>query len=582
MEQVNNENINQKRSYIPELFSFENWDALAPYYTELQNRTIGSLSELEQWLKDKSELESVVEEDGRWRYIRVTCNTNDQEARKAHEFFINEIKPHLIEAKSLLNKKLMESDFNRQLDRNVYFTLLSTIQSQLHLHEEENIEALRQLELKEQEYPAIIGNLTIEHDGKEYTLPAAANFLQENDRQLRETIYHKIHNQRLQCAEQLDDLFTDLIQKRDAIAKKVGFSNYRDYRMTELVRMDYTPYDCAQFHESIKACFMPLVNNYAKAKRELLGLNSIRPWDMEVEVVQAPPLKPFSNAEDLVDKTLECLTAVRPYFGSCLCTMRKMGHLDLDSRKGKAPGGYNMSLPESNVPFIFMNAVSSVRDLITMVHESGHAVHSFLSADLSLREFKDYPSEIAEVASMSMELFTMEHWQVYFKDEQELNRAKLQLFQRIISIFLWVATIDKFQHWVYTNPQHTKAERSAKWLEIFYEYSSPEIDYSGLDNYIQYRWQAQIHLFEFPFYYIEYAIAQLGAIAMWKQYKENQEQALDNYMAALKLGYTKPLKELFATAGIRFDFSRAYIQSLTDFLNEEINQLVKKMEVEAV
>jgi oligoendopeptidase F len=577
MEHVISTTLDTKRNFLHELFSFENWNSLAPYYEDLLQRNIASKEDLEQWLLDKSELESAVEEDGRWRYIRITCNTNDLEAKKAYEFFINEIKPHLTEVKAKLNHKLITNEFTRSLDRNSYFTFLSALQSQIHLHEEINIEALRLLELQEQEYPVITSNLTIEHEGNEITLPAAHNLLQDKNRSFREEIYRKINDKRLQQAPALDKLFSELVAKRTAIATNVGFSNYRDYRMTELVRMDYTPYDCAQFYNSIKECFLPLVNSFSKKRRESLKLDTLRPWDLEVEIIDAPALTPFTDSDDLVKKTEACLNLVHPYFGACLSVMKNMGRLDLDSRVGKAPGGYNMSLPESNVPFIFMNAVSSVRDLITMVHESGHAVHSFLSADLTLKEYKDYPSEIAEVASMSMELFTMEHWQLFFNDEQELNRAKLQLLQRIASIFLWVATIDKFQHWIYTNPTHTEQERAEKWQQIFYEFSSPEIDYTGLEEYVNYRWQAQIHLYELPFYYIEYAIAQLGALAMWKQYKEAPEQAIENYMAALKLGYTKPLKELFATGGIKFDFSKEYIQTLTNFLQKEMDLVIAKL-----
>jgi len=253
--------------------------------------------------------------------------------------------------------------------------------------------------------------------------------------------------------------------------------------------------------------------------------------------------------------------------------MKQMKHLDLESRKGKAPGGYNCPLAETGVPFIFMNAAGQMRDLTTMVHEGGHAVHSFLAHNLPLAAFKEYPMEIAEVASMSMELFTMDHWHIFFDNEEELRRAKRQQLERSISIFPWIAIIDKFQHWVYEHPDHTVADRTAKWNEIQDEFSPNVVDWSGLEAFRETAWQRQLPLFEVPFYYIEYGIAQLGAIAMWKQYKENPQQALDNYVAALSLGGTKTLPELYKAAGIKFDFSPAYVKDLADFVKQEMDKL---------
>jgi oligoendopeptidase F len=253
--------------------------------------------------------------------------------------------------------------------------------------------------------------------------------------------------------------------------------------------------------------------------------------------------------------------------------MQELNHLDLDSRMGKAPGGYNMPLAESGAPFIFMNAASQMSDLTTMVHEAGHAVHSFLAHPLELTSFKEYPTEMAEVASMSMELFTMDHWDVFFDNEAEMKRAKRHQLERVITIFPWIATIDKFQHWIYENPVHTLEERKANWLAILNEFSSSVINFDGLENFRSYNWQKQLHLFEVPFYYIEYGIAQLGAIGMWKQYRENPQAALDNYKYALSLGGTKTLPELYKAAGIPFDFSPATINDLMIFVKNELDKV---------
>jgi len=254
--------------------------------------------------------------------------------------------------------------------------------------------------------------------------------------------------------------------------------------------------------------------------------------------------------------------------------MQQLQHFDLDSRKGKAPGGYNCPLAESGAPFIFMNAAGQMSDVTTMVHEGGHAIHSFLAHPLELSAFKEYPMEIAEVASMSMELFSMNHWDVFFDNKEELKRAKIHQLERVITIFPWIATIDKFQHWVYENPSHTLEERKENWLRILNEFSTRTVDLTGLEQYRAYSWQRQLHLYEVPFYYIEYGIAQLGAIGLWMQYRQNPQQALQHYINALSLGGTKTLPELYEAAGLKFDFSPAHIKTLMDFVNGEMEKLV--------
>jgi len=357
------------------------------------------------------------------------------------------------------------------------------------------------------------------------------------------------------------------------VARNAGFDNYRDYKFRELGRFDYTPEDCFAFHEAVRKHILPLHKMLVENRRKRLGLDVMKPWDTDAEPEDTKPLQPFHTGEELTEKTIIVFNKLHPYFAYCLKTMQEMGRLDLDSRKGKAPGGYNCPLAESGVPFIFMNAAGTMGDLITMMHEGGHAVHSFVSHPLPLHSFKDYPMEIAELASMSMELFTMEHWDVFFDDPDELRRAQLDEIERVISVLPWIATIDKFQHWLYTNPGHTRDQRKTAWTEILNEFAPDSVDWSDQEAYRYYLWQKQLHLFEVPFYYIEYGIAQLGAIAMWRQYRENKEQALDRYMDALSLGYTKTLKELYATAGIHFDFSEEYIRELGGFVKEQLQSI---------
>ncbi|MFZ1327431.1 MAG: M3 family oligoendopeptidase [Chitinophagaceae bacterium] len=561
------------RIFLPKDFVVTNWEGLEPYFNNLDQREIKSLTDLEQWLKDASELEAVISEDACWRQIKMTCDTENKELEKSFNFFMMEIQPKIQPYSDKLNKKLVDCSFTKDLDQQKYFTYLRNVKKNIELFREANIPLQAELSVMQQQFGVISGKMTVEVSGQEYTLQQAAKFLEDPDRTIREEVYHKINKRRLQDKKELNDLFTSLLQKRHQVATNTGFENFRDYRFVELGRFDYSKEDCYQFHEAVKLHVMPLVNQLYETKKKKLGLDTLRPWDVEAEPAGIQPLRPFKDGEELTEKTIACLDELKSFFGDCLKKMKAMGHLDLESRKGKAPGGYNCPLAESGAPFIFMNAAGQLDDVTTMVHEGGHAIHSFLSHDLELTGFKEYPTEIAEVASMAMELFSMDKWHVFFDSKEELTRAKEQQLERVITIFPWIATIDKFQHWAYENPDHTEEERLANWFSIANEFSSPVIDFSGLDDYRRFGWQRQLHLFEVPFYYIEYGIAQLGAIGLWQQYKQNPEAAINNYIKALQLGGTKTLPELFTAAGLKFDLSPAHIRELMLFVKEELDGL---------
>lgn len=561
------------RVYLPADFTITTWEALEPYFKELTERPIHSVQELEKWLHDMSELEAVVSEDACWRQINMTRDTTNKELEDAFTFFCMEIQPKMQPYADKLNRKLVDSPFTQQLDQKKYFTYLRNVKKSIDLFREENIPLQAELSVMQQQYGVIAGKMTVEVNGQEFTLQQAAKFLESPDRNLREEVYRKINERRLQDKEELNNLYSKLIEKRHQVALNAGFKNYRDYKFAELGRFDYTKEDAFQFHEAVRLHVLPLVEKINKKKKEKLGLDTLRPWDTEAEPEGVKPLNPFTTGEELLEKTVKCLNALNPFFADCLKKMNQMGHLDLESRKGKAPGGYNCPLAESGAPFIFMNAAGQMHDVTTMVHEGGHAIHSFLSHELELSAFKEYPMEIAEVASMSMELFTMDYWDAFFDHPDDLKRAKEHQLERTITIFPWIATIDKFQHWVYENPNHTVEEREAMWMQILNEFSTNVIDFSGLEMYRQIGWQRQLHLFEVPFYYIEYGIAQLGAIGLWMQYKQNRQQAIDNYIHALSLGGTRTLPELYEAAGLKFDLSPAHIKTLMEFVNAEMEKL---------
>jgi oligoendopeptidase F len=561
------------RHFLSATLEIKNWETLEPFFKELEVREIKSKSDLEQWLKDSSELEAAISEDASWRQVRVTCDTENKEYEAAFNYFMMEIQPRIQPWADKLNRRLVSCPFTKELDEKKYFTFLRNIKKNIDLFREENIPLQAELNVEAQQYGMIAGKMTVNVQGQEYTLQQAAKFLEDPDRNLREEVYRKINDRRLQDKDSLNELYSKLVGKRNKVALNAGFKNYRDFRFTELGRFDYTPADCFQFHEAVKQHVLPIVDSIYAAKKEKLGLDTLRPWDIDAEPAGIEPLRPFKNGEELTEKTIACFDKLDSFLGDCLRKMKQMGHFDLESRKGKAPGGYNMPLAESGAPFIFMNAAGTLDDVTTMVHEGGHAVHSFLSHNLELNGFKEYPTEMAEVASMSMELMSMDKWDVFFSNEKELNRAKEQQLERVITILPWIAIIDKFQHWVYEHPGHSLEERADSWIKILNEFSSAVIDNTGLDEYRKYGWQRQLHLFEVPFYYIEYGIAQLGAIGMWMQYKEDGKKALNNYLMALDLGGTRTLPGLFSAAGLRFDLSPDHIGRLMIFVKKELDKL---------
>ena len=562
-----------ERHFLPNNFTVTSWEVVEPYFKNLLVRIINSADDLQQWLKDMSELEAVVSEDACWRQIKMTCDTTDKSLEEAFTYFCMEIQPKIQPYADALNKKLIASPFTKELDQQKFFTYLRSVKKSIDLFREENIPLQAELSVMQQQYGAIAGKMTVEVNGQEYTLQQASKFLHNHDRSLREEVYKKIQERRWQDRDAMNELYSSLIAKRHQVALNAGYKNYRDYKFVELGRFDYTKEDCFQFHEAVKLHVLPLVEKIYQQKKEKLGLDLLRPWDTDAEPLGVEPLKPFTTGKELLDKSIQCFEELNPFFADCLRKMNELKHFDLESRKGKAPGGYNCPLAESGAPFIFMNAAGQMDDVTTMVHEGGHAIHSFLSHNLELSAFKEYPMEIAEVASMAMELFSMDHWESFFDNAEDLKRAKEHQLERTITIFPWIATIDKFQHWVYEHPTHTIEERKNKWIEILNEFSTNSIDFTGLEQYRTIAWQRQLHLFEVPFYYIEYGIAQLGAIGLWMQYKKNPQQAIANYINALSLGGTKTLPELYAAAGLKLDLSPNHIKTLMEFVKDEMEKL---------
>jgi oligoendopeptidase F len=566
------------RTFLGDNFVLTNVESVKPFYENLVERSIDTLEEFRKFLKDRSELESYLSENFAWRYIKMTCDTTDKEVKAHFDQFVTEIQPELANYDDTLNKKTLESPFLDILtsegdDAEAFNITFRGIKKATEIFRTENISLFTEVQNLSSEYQGTVGVMTVEIDGQTKTLQQAGVYLENADRAIREMAYRKIQERRIQDRDKLDEVFNKLKTVRHQIALNAGFENFRDYSFASLKRFDYTPKECFDFHEAVAETVVPILNQLAEERKATLALDSLRPWDKGVDVKGRPALHPFNGGEDLLNKTIDCFNLLDPFLGECLTLMKQMGRLDLESRIGKAPGGYNYPLEETGFPFIFMNASSLMRDVITLLHEGGHAVHSIVTKDLALNTFRNFPSEVAELASMSMELITMDYWHVYFDNEEELRRAKIQHLEDILSTLPWVATVDKFQHWIYENPTHTTEERTQAWLRIYEQFTDSITDWSGLETFKSSMWHRQLHIFELPFYYIEYGIAQLGAIGVWKNYKENPQKGLEGYLNALKLGYTKPMASVYNAANIPFDFSKEHIASLMTFLQGELNTL---------
>ena len=553
----------------------QTWEDVEPTFTKLLQRPIHSVQDLSTWITERSDLEAQLGETISWAYIQLSADNQSQSANQRYQYVIQEILPKLDPLDQALNKKLVESPYLNQLDARRYEIYLRNIQASVDLFQEENVALNTDVQLKTKEYARIFSQMMIGMDGKQMTLQQANTILEEPNRQRRRNIYHKINRRILQDTAQLDQLFDELLQNRHAIACNAGMENYRDYAFQELGRFDYTPADCHDFHQAVKAEVLPILNELYLTRKQNLKVTQLRPWDLNADTAGQAPLHPFKDTNELLHKGIQCLEQVHPEYARIIRLIQQNGFLDLASRPGKRPGGYNMPLQATRMPFVFMNATNSLGDLRTFMHESGHAIHFFLTRDYPLLFDRKFTFEVAELAAMTMELLTMDHWHLFFPNEADLRRAKITQLEHVLKVLPWIATIDQFQHWLYTHPNHTQEERRAKWTESFHAFTPGVLDYSSLEQYIENLWHKQLHLFEVPFYYIEYGFAQLGAIALWRQYRENPEQAVAAFTRAMRLGNTRSIREIYAEAGISFDFSQEYVRDLGTFVRGEMEKLFR-------
>ena len=557
--------------FIPATLDATQWSQLEPLYQKLLDRTLKCANCLQGLILDRSELDAAAAEAEANLYIAMTCHTDDADIKARFLKFVEEVDPNLKRVGFDLDRKIVESPHASALDQARYGTLLRSLKQEVKLFRAENVPLQTEVTKLDQQYSEINGAMTVQFDGTERTLPQMARFLEETDRARREASWRVVAERRLQDVTRIDAIYDAMLQLRAKMAANAGYPNFRDFQHDRLQRFDYTPAHCAAFHEAVEKTCVPLARRMHERRAKALGLTALRPWDLKVDVKGRSPLRPFEGADQMVERTSKVYHRMDSELAQMFDSMRGGGCLDLDSRKGKAPGGYQYQRQLSRVPFIFMNAAGMHRDLTTMVHEAGHAFHSLLSKNDPILAYRGSPMEFAEVASMSQELLTLPYLEEFFSTA-DAERARRELLEGVISMLPWIAQIDAFQHWVYLNPGHSSAERTKAWLDLDARFGGA-LDWSGIEGSRAHMWQRQLHLFGMPFYYIEYGIAQLGALQLWLASKKSEKDALAAYKRALTLGGSKPLPELFAAAGLRFDFGPATVQSLMDAVGAELDRL---------
>jgi oligoendopeptidase F len=561
------------RAFVPTQLDVSDFQQLQPLYEQLLARPLPTAAEAERWLKDFSELSSVVDEYGSRRYIEKSCHTDDEQIEKAYLHFVEQVEPKIKPLYFRLQKKLLDSPGGQQLHEPSHELLKKRWRADVELFRDENVPLETDVTKLNNDYDKLCGAMTAEFRGKEYTLQQLGRFIEEPDRPTRQAAWELSTNRRMQDREPIERIFDRILPLRERIARNAAMSDYRAFVWKAYKRFDYTPQDCLTFADAVAETCVPLMRELDDHRRRELGLDRLRPWDLSVDPKGRPPLRPFdeSNITAFVDGVKTIFSRLSPRLADDFESLRTRNNLDLQSRKGKQPGGYQCSLDEAREPFIFMNAAGQQNDVITLLHEGGHAFHCLAARDEPLVFLRSAPMEFCEVASMSMELLGADHFDVFYPDA-DAARAKRTLLEGVIHLLPWIATIDSFQHWIYTHPSHTPDQRTDEWLRLLNRFSS-DVDWTGYEPARAALWQRQLHLFHVPFYYIEYGIAQLGALQLWMKSKNDPHTALAGYRAALALGGTRPLPDLFAAAGISFDFSPKTLRPLIAAVRDELQEL---------
>ncbi len=564
------------RSFVPKQIDLGNWAEIAPLFDQLEKRApqCKTVGDLEQWILDGGELSAALDEESSKRYIAMTCHTDNADAEKSYLEFVEKIEPELKPRQFKLSQLYVEHPLRAALLKEKqarYEVFDRNTKVFIELFRQENVPLETEEAKLGQQYQKLSGSLTVQFRGEEKTLVQMGRYLEEPDRALRQEAWELVSKRRLQEKDKFEEQFEQMLKLREQIARNAGFKNYLEYAFRSRGRFDYTPEDCIKFHDAIEKEVMPLLRQLHDERRKQLGLQKLRPWDLSVDPSNRPPLRPFEKVDQMVGSTQKIFNQLDRDLANGFQTMQNLHLLDLDNRKGKAPGGYQSTLNESRLPFIFMNAVGVQRDVETILHEAGHAFHALATQNEDMYFYRHAPIEFCEVASMSMELLGNELIENFYNAD-DAKRARRDHLEGIIEIFPWIATVDAFQHWIYSHPSHTRDERKKAWLDLMNRFGG-DVDWSGYEDARAYLWHRQLHIFLHPFYYVEYGIAQLGALQVWANSKRDKQKALNDYKKSLALGGGRPLPELFSAAGCKFDFSQKTVQPLVKLVETEMAKL---------
>jgi len=561
------------RKFVPQNADLGDWPKIAPLFDQLEQRApqIRTASDLEAWLLDWSELNAALDEESSRRYIAMTCHTDNADAEKAYLHFVEHVDPQLKPRQFTLEQLYAAHPLREKLSRERFNVFDRDVKNHVELFRQENVPLETEEAKLSQQYQKLSGSLTVNFRGEEKTLVQMGRYLEEPDRPLRQEAWELVSRRRLQEADKFDDIFDEQIKLRSQIAKNAGFGNYRDYIFRRMGRFDYTPEDCMKFHDAVEKEIVPIARELQAQRRQQLKLEKLRPWDLSVDPLNRPPLKPFVQTDEMVSRTQKIFNRLDTELADGFQQMQDLKLLDLENRKGKAPGGYQSTLSESRLPFIFMNAVGLQRDVETILHEAGHAFHALATRAEDLYAYRGAPIEFCEVASMSMELLGNEFIEEFYSSP-DAKRARRVHLEGVVGVFPWIATVDAFQHWIYTHPNHTRDDRRKAWLGLMDRFGG-DVDWSGFEKGRANLWHRQLHIFIHPFYYIEYGIAQIGALQVWANSKTNKAKALNDYKKSLELGGSRPLPELFSAAGCEFEFSAKTIQPLAKMMRDELGKL---------
>ena len=558
------------RAFVPAQIDLGDWSQCAPLFDQLDARApqCRSLADFERWILDQGELFAALDQEGSQRYIAMTCHTDSPEAEAAYLHFVEKVEPELKPRQFHLAKLFLAHPFRAQLDQHRYEVFDRDTALLVELFREENVPLQTEEARLGQQYQKLSGSLTVNFRGEEKTLVQMGRNLEEPNRALREEAWTLVAGRRLQEADKIEEQFEALLKVREQIARNAGFPNYLAYAFRAKGRFDYTAEDCLKFHSAVDTEFMPVVRLLQAERKRQLGVDALRPWDTAVDPLNRAPLRPFVEVDEMVTRTQRVFDNVDAELAAGFAQMRELKLLDLANRKGKAPGGYQSTLAEARLPFIFMNSVGVQRDVETMLHEAGHAFHTLAAKNEDIYPYRSAPIEFCEVASMAMELLGNQHLEEFYAPA-EANRARKTHLEGIIAFFPWMATVDAFQHWIYSHPGHRRAERTAAWLALMDRFGG-DVDWTGHESARANFWHRQLHIFLHPFYYVEYGIAQLGALQVWANSHRDPVKALRDYKAGLALGGSRPLPELFAAAGCRFDFSAETVRPLVALTRSEL------------